>query len=193
MANIASFEVNGVSYSYDTESRNPLSNKVKTKALAGELVYDANTKSPTEVVGIPANSLKDNAANSGGSANKPEKPIHTATLYYVPSSYAASFEITYTGSLNNIKSLTLVGAYDNGCSTKQCELGLYYADGCSDSSEVYQKYLTYTGSDYTYEGLKANALVDEYNDEGFEIVSHPETFTYSPFTATLDHIDVVLK
>ena len=49
MANIANFEVNGVSYSYDTESRNPLSDKVKVKAFEGGLVYDINTKAPTEV------------------------------------------------------------------------------------------------------------------------------------------------
>ena len=58
MANVSNFEVNGVSYSYDTESRNPLSDKVKVKAVSGKLVYDINTKEPTEVVGVPANNLK---------------------------------------------------------------------------------------------------------------------------------------
>ncbi len=58
MANVANFEVNGASYAYDTESRNPLSDKVKVKAVSGKLVYDINTKAPTEVVGVPANSLK---------------------------------------------------------------------------------------------------------------------------------------
>ena len=58
MANVANFEVNGASYAYDTEARNPLSDKVKVKAVSGKLVYDINTKEPTEVVGIPANNLK---------------------------------------------------------------------------------------------------------------------------------------
>ena len=47
MANVANFEVNGASYAYDTEARNPLSDKVKVKAVSGKLVYDINTKEPT--------------------------------------------------------------------------------------------------------------------------------------------------
>ena len=58
MANIANFEVGGASYAYDTEARNPLSDQTKLKAASGELVYDINTKAPTEVVGVPANKLK---------------------------------------------------------------------------------------------------------------------------------------
>lgn len=58
MANIANFEVDGASYAYDTEARNPLSDQTKLKAASGELVYDINTKAPTEVIGIPANKLK---------------------------------------------------------------------------------------------------------------------------------------
>lgn len=39
MANIQNFEVNGVSYAYDTESRSPLAKKNIKKALDGDLVY----------------------------------------------------------------------------------------------------------------------------------------------------------
>ena len=58
MANVANFEVNGASYAYDTEARNPLSDKEKVKAVAGKLVYGINTKEPKEVVGVPDNNLK---------------------------------------------------------------------------------------------------------------------------------------
>ena len=58
MANISSFEVDGVSYSYDTEARNTLGLRTFEKAISGDLVYDKDTKAPTEVVGIPANKLK---------------------------------------------------------------------------------------------------------------------------------------
>lgn len=39
MANIQNFEVNGVSYAYDTESRSPLAKKNVKKAFDGDLVY----------------------------------------------------------------------------------------------------------------------------------------------------------
>ena len=58
MANVANFEVNGEPYAYETEAGNPLSDEVKVKAVSGKLVYDINTKEPTEVVGVPANNLK---------------------------------------------------------------------------------------------------------------------------------------
>lgn len=52
MANIAHFEdpVTKVSYSYDMESRSPLADKNIKKAVEGELIYDKDTKGPTEVV-----------------------------------------------------------------------------------------------------------------------------------------------
>ena len=91
MTNVSNFEVNGVSYSYDTESRNPLSDKVKVKAFEGGLVYDINTKAPTEVVGVPANNLKVAGKASEASAEsvvpvEPSEPVderqqRTLTFY----------------------------------------------------------------------------------------------------------------
>lgn len=51
MANIANFEIDGVSYSYDKESRNPLALKNIKKAIEGDLVYDKDSRGITEVVG----------------------------------------------------------------------------------------------------------------------------------------------
>ena len=49
MANIAQFENDGVSYTYDMESRSPLADNNIKKAVEGKLVYDKDTKAPTEV------------------------------------------------------------------------------------------------------------------------------------------------
>ena len=81
MANVSNFEVNGVSYSYDTESRNPLSDKVKVKAFEGGLVYDINTKAPTEVVGVPANNLKVVGEVNKVSA-EPSEPVDISQVTY---------------------------------------------------------------------------------------------------------------
>lgn len=47
MANIANFEVDGVSYTYDTESRSPLALKNIKKAFDGNLVYGKDASSMT--------------------------------------------------------------------------------------------------------------------------------------------------
>lgn len=52
MANIQNFEVNGVSYAYDTESRSPLAKKNVKKALDGELVYKID-EAVTETKEVP--------------------------------------------------------------------------------------------------------------------------------------------
>lgn len=49
MANISQFESEGVSYTYDMESRSPLADKNIKKAVEGKLVYDKDTNPPTEV------------------------------------------------------------------------------------------------------------------------------------------------
>ena len=50
-SNIAEFKdsVTGVIYTYDQESRSPLADKNIKKAVEGTLVYDKDTKCPTEV------------------------------------------------------------------------------------------------------------------------------------------------
>ncbi len=48
MANIAEFNIDGASYTYDTESRDPLTKKNMKKVIDCEMVYDIDSKSPTE-------------------------------------------------------------------------------------------------------------------------------------------------
>ena len=48
MANIAEFNIDGASYTYDTESRDPLTKKNMKKVIACEMVYDIDSKIPTE-------------------------------------------------------------------------------------------------------------------------------------------------
>lgn len=50
MANIAEFNIDGASYTYDTESRNPLAKKNMKKVIDCEMVYDIDSKSPNRSV-----------------------------------------------------------------------------------------------------------------------------------------------
>ena len=60
MANVQNFEVNGVSYAYDTESRSPLAKKNLKKALDGELIYKID-EAVTETKGIPVINGKEHS------------------------------------------------------------------------------------------------------------------------------------
>lgn len=64
MANITNSKVNGVSYTYDQESRSPLGLAAKMAMWEGALVYDKNTKAPTE-------RIKTQAPLPAGSVTKP--------------------------------------------------------------------------------------------------------------------------
>ena len=44
MANIAEFNIDGASYTYDTESRDPLTKKNMKKVIDCEMVYDIGSK-----------------------------------------------------------------------------------------------------------------------------------------------------
>lgn len=125
MANIANFEINGVSYAYDTESRNPLATRVKIKQAKEGIVYDINTKAPTEVVGIPANKLK--VVEEAEPAEEPSvEPVpvepapvatKTKTVYFdYGSGDIFVVEVTYTGDINsnNVGQLRLNYKYNNG-------------------------------------------------------------------------------
>ena len=142
MANISNFEVNGVSYSYDMESRNPLSDKVKSKAVSGELVYDTNTKAPTEVVGVPANNLKV-AEEADGSIVEPSEPsepsvpsepeIRTAIVYGSHSCGALGITIKYKGSiskanLDNFYGIIRYGYEGCGGYSTETEMNGFYFD-----------------------------------------------------------------
>lgn len=123
MANIANFEINGVSYAYDTESRNPLATRVRIKQAKEGIVYDINTKAPTEVVGIPANKLK--VVEEAEPAEEPSvEPVpvepapvatKTKTVYFdYGSGDIFVVEVTYTGDINsnNVDSLHLKYEHD---------------------------------------------------------------------------------
>jgi len=123
MANIANFEINGVSYAYDTESRNPLATRVRIKQAKEGIVYDINTKAPTEVVGIPANKLKvveeAEPAEEPSVEPVPVEPVpvatKTKTVYFdYGSGDIFVVKLTYTGDINadNVGKLKL--NYKNG-------------------------------------------------------------------------------
>lgn len=68
MAHVSESKVEGVVYTYDSESRNPLGLDAKMKMWAGTLVYDKNTRAPTRI-------LKDVEAPAPGPvAQKPKTP-----------------------------------------------------------------------------------------------------------------------
>ena len=113
MANISSFEVDGVSYSYDTEARNTLGLRTFEKAVNVDLVYDKEAKAPTEVVGIPANKLKAVVAEEEPTPAPvtPEEPAtKTKTVYFdYGSGDIFVVSVNYTGDINasNVGNLRL--------------------------------------------------------------------------------------
>lgn len=80
MANIANFEVDGVSYTYDTESRSPLALKNIKKAFDGNLVYGKDASSmtaPDEVdstVEAEGEPVVDKVESPAEKAKKSKKP-----------------------------------------------------------------------------------------------------------------------
>lgn len=80
MANIANFEVDGVSYTYDTESRSPLALKNIKKAFDGNLVYGKDASSmtaPDEVdstVETEGEPVVDKVESPAEKAKKSKKP-----------------------------------------------------------------------------------------------------------------------
>ena len=189
MANVANFEVNGVSYSYDTESRNPLADKVKVKAFKGGLVYDINTKAPTEVVGIPANNLK--AVGEVSETSEPVEPSEpvderqerTLTFYAEWNCIDFPVTIVYKGSLNNTDGKPVVkgivdGSHDyiGSFNNETFDTQIFEVDG----SMHYGPY----GDD--------NAVLrDNSEDEGFELVSVDQTpYNYPSTSLTIKVTDV---
>ena len=147
MANISNFEVNGVSYSYDMESRNPLSDKVKAKAVSGELVYDTNTKAPTEVVGVPANSLKADE-EADGSPSEPVEEIKTAIVYGSHSCGSLGIKIKYKGNLGRANTSNFYGSvrYGGGsCGgyTTTLEMYGFYFDHVPGSNDNFFEFVDY--------------------------------------------------
>lgn len=193
MANVANFEVNGVSYSYDTESRNPLSDKVKVKAFEGGLVYDINTKAPTEVVGVPANNLKVAGKASGASAEsvvpvEPSEPVderqeRTLTFYAEWSCIDFPVTIVYKGSINNTDGKPVVkgivdgeSQYGESFHNEAFETQIFEVDDCMH---------------YGPYGNDGAVLRDNSEDEGFEIVRVDQTpYNYPNTTLTIKVTDV---
>ena len=193
MANVANFEVNGVSYSYDTESRNPLSDKVKVKAFEGGLVYDINTKAPTEVVGVPANNLKVAGKASEASAEsvvpvEPSEPVderqeRTLTFYAEWNCIDFPVTIVYKGSINNTDGKPVVkgivdGSHDyiGSFNNESFDTSIFEVDG---------------GMHYGPYGDDGAVLRDNSEDEGFEIVRVDQApYNYPSTTLTIKVTDV---
>lgn len=194
MANISNFEVSGVSYSYDTESRNPLSDKVKVKAFEGGLVYDINTKAPTEVVGVPANNLKVAGKASETSAepsepSEPSEPVderqeRTLTFYSEWDCIVFPVTIVYKGSLNNTDGKPLIKGIIDGSddyhgynyNNELFDTQIFEVDGCMH---------------YGPYGDNGTVLRDNSEDEGFEIVRVDQTpYNYPSTTLTIKVTDV---
>ena len=190
MANVSNFEVNGVSYSYDTESRNPLSDKVKVKAFEGGLVYDINTKAPTEVVGVPANNLKaaGKASETSAESAEPVEPVderqeRTLTFYAEWNCIDFPVTIVYKGSLNNTDGKPVVKGivdgnhdYIGSFNNESFNTSIFEVDG----SMHYGPY----GDDNA-------VLTDNSEDWGFEIVSIDQTpYNYPSTTLTIKVTDV---
>lgn len=195
MANIANFEVDGVSYSYDTESRNPLSNKVKAKAFEGKLVYDANTKAPTEVVGIPANNLKASGKASEDSAKPVEPSEHvderqerTLTFYAEWNCIDFPVTIVYKGSINNTDGKPVVkGIVDGESQYGESQYGESFHNELFDT----QIFEVDDCMHYGPYGDDGAVLRDNSEDEGFEIVRVDQApYNYPSTTLTIKVTDV---
>lgn len=191
MANVANFEVNGVSYSYDTESRNPLSDKVKVKALEGGLVYDVNTKAPTEVVGVPANNLKvaGKASETSVDPVEPSEPVderqeRTLTFYAEWNCVDFPVTIVYKGSLNNTDGKPRVYGMIDGESQ--------YVGSFNNESFETQIFEVDNYMHYGPYGDDGAVLRDNSEDEGFEIVRVDQTpYNYPSTTLTIKVTDVM--
>lgn len=184
MANVANFEVNGVSYSYDTESRNPLSDKVKVKAFEGGLVYDINTKAPTEVVGVPANNLKVAGKASEASESVVSEPVDERLTFYAEWN-CIDFPVTivYKGSINNTDGKPVVKGIVDGESQ----------DGESFHNEAFETQIFEVDDCMHYGpyGDDGAVLRDNSEDEGFEIVRVDQTpYNYPNTTLTIKVTDV---
>ena len=187
MANVANFEVNGVSYSYDTESRNPLSDKVKVKAFEGGLVYDINTKTPTEVVGVPANNLK--VGETSAEPVEPSEPVderqeRTLTFYAEWDCIDFPVTIVYKGSLCNTDG-------------KPHVYGMVDGERFSESlhNELFDTQFFEVDGRVNYDpyGDDGAVLRDNSEDEGFEIVrvdQTPYNYNWSDTTLTIKVTDV---
>lgn len=145
MANIFNFMKDGVSYSYDTESKNPLSPKVIEELMNGVDNYVLNSKDKDAV------QLEPIYRQEAG--EEVEKVLRTATIYAVSHCSVFEIDITYYGSLKNVTggrgsvSGNTIGNPDNG----------WNKGFSSEYSEPY--------SDPDV------GLTDEYDDDYFELVS----------------------
>ena len=191
MANVSNFEVNGVSYSYDTESRNPLADKVKIKTFEGGLVYDINTKEPTEVVGVPANNLKAAGKASETSAEpvEPSEPVderqeRTLTFYAEWDCIDFPVTIVYKGSLNNTDGKPFIKGIVDGSDSYH---GYDYNNESFDTSIFEVDGSMHYGP---YDDDNA-VLRDNSEDWGFEIVRVDQTpHNYQDTSVTIKVTDV---
>ena len=170
MANISSFEVDGVSYSYDTESRNPLAKIAIAKAVEGELVYDANSKAPTEVIGIPANKLKAVVIAEEEPAEIPVATTKTKTVYFdYGSGDIFVVNLTYTGDINESNVYSLKLNYEHNGETGTLGAGATLQMG--------------SGSPETYPAITPDEGEETPNVVDFNVVSRPSYYEDYTFTS----------
>lgn len=182
MANIANFEVNGVSYAYDTETRNPLATRVRIKQAKEGIVYDINTKAPTEVVGIPANKLKaveEPAVEEPATEDEPAvepTPVatKTKTVYFDQGSGDIFVvEVTYTGDINesNVDSLKLN----------------YEHNGETGAFGIGASLQSFSGDSETYPALTPDEGEETPNVVDFNVISRPAY--YEDYTLSVTYGD----
>lgn len=145
MANIFNFMKDGVSYAYDSESKNPLSPKVIEELMNGVDNYVLNSKDKDAVQLEPIYRQE--------TEGEVEKVLRTATIYAASHCSVYEIDITYYGSLNNVTGGSgsvngdEIGTPENGWARG---FSSEYSESWSDP-EV--------------------GLFDEYDDDYFELVS----------------------
>lgn len=104
MANIKSFNIDGASYAYDSEEKNPLALKNVKAALNGELVYPAATPTVTLDVAEKVDTI----------ASVKSSNVNVATVAFdgtkvtVTGVAAGSATVTVTGTLSSAEATATI-------------------------------------------------------------------------------------
>lgn len=206
MANISESKVEGVSYTYDSESRNPLGLKSKIRMWAGALVYDKDTKAPTEILddGLPVLAGVAKPVISITSEGKVTITCATsgATIYYTiddsePSNasteYADAFTLDDSATVKAIAYAEIdgeekVSAVASKAYTKQ---DIPTPPPSGDNKIYFLQYLAATEEEIEDEPLLASLTEDMLNGTvPVSAVSPEDGKTYS-YTAKPDRKSVV--
>lgn len=182
MAHISESKVDGVVYTYDSESRNPLGLDAKMRMWAGTLVYDKDTKAPTKILkdGTPAPAPVGTVARPVISITSDGKVTITcatagAVIYYTtdgsnPSDasaeYSAVFTLADSATVKAIAYAEIDGeekasAVASKAYTKQNIPNPPQPSG--DNKIYFLQYLTDSEDNLTDEALLANLTEDMLN------------------------------